>query len=176
MKKILTLLLAIALCCLPGCQAFVRFPKPKDTNLEFWIAENVSKVDFSTYQEKYRYGFMGSGRLYYGAGYTPTVDEEGKQVDPEYCVVYTVAPYPDVISRKCHITGIVITDPEIVFYGISLRSTAEEFEKRIQEQGFSLAESSGEYRFAVKGKYSISFSQTQISISVRVTNKTGIQF
>ena len=27
--------------------------KKVDTNLEFWIAENVDKVDFSQYQEKY---------------------------------------------------------------------------------------------------------------------------
>ena len=61
---------------LVGCSPN-KLAKP-ETNLEFWIAENVDDVDFSKYQEKYRYGFMGSGRQYYGTGYTPATDENGR--------------------------------------------------------------------------------------------------
>ena len=87
--------------------ALYRVP-PKDTNLEFWIAENVDKVDFSNYQEKF--GLMG-GREYYGTGYLPSTNENGEQIDPEACVVYTVTSYPDHISNKKYITRITITDP-----------------------------------------------------------------
>ena len=71
MKKTITLLLCIfVLLTLSGCSSN-KLKKP-ETNLEFWIGENVDDVDFSKYQEHYRYGFMGIGRQYYGTGYTPT--------------------------------------------------------------------------------------------------------
>jgi len=78
-----------------------------NTNLEFWIAENVDDVDFLNYQMKY--GMMG-GKMYYGTGYVPTLDEYNQQVDPEQCVIYTVTSYPDYVNKTQHITRIEITD------------------------------------------------------------------
>ena len=104
MKKWIALLLSIfTLILFVGCSS-TTLEKP-ETNLEFWIAENVDGVDFSAYQEKHRYGYMGPGRLYYGTDYAPTVDEEGRQVDPEIYVIYNVSPYPDHSSKKQHINN-----------------------------------------------------------------------
>ena len=142
-------------------------------NLEFWIAENVDKVDFSKHQIKY--GMMG-GTEYYGTGYVPTVDEHGQQVDPEHCVIYTVTSYPDYSDKEQHITGIYITDPVISFYGISLNSSFDDFERLITQQGFQITDSNENSRTAQKGKYSITFTKEWIRIRVEVENKYGIIF
>ena len=152
-------------------QEFV-FAKP-ETNLEFWIAENVDDVDFSKYQEKY--GMFG-GREYYGTGYVPTTDGEGQQVDPEHCVLYTVTPYPDYSDKEKHVTYIYITDPTVAFCGISLNSSFEEFETIIKQQGFKITESSENWRQAENGKYWISFTKEAIRIMVKVENTDGIVF
>lgn len=143
------------------------------TNLEFWIAENVDNVDWSKYQKKY--GMMG-GQEYYGTGYVPTLDEYGQQVDPEYCVIYTVTSYPDYADKTQHITDIYITDPQIEFYGITLNSSFEEFERLAQIQGFSRGDSNEYFITMEKGKYSISKTRKDIRIRVEVENKTGMIF
>lgn len=176
MKKAVVLLLSLLmLVSLVGC-SINTLEKP-ETNLEFWIAENVDDVDFSTYQEKYRYGFMGSGHQYYGTGYTPTTDENGQQVDPEHCVIYTVAPYPDYTSRKCHITEIYINDPDVNVYGLTINSSNGDIEATMKSNGFKCVEiGNAGYKEWVKGKYHISFSDGSIGIKVDVSNFWKIQF
>ena len=152
-------------------QEFV-FAKP-ETNLEFWIAENVDNVDFSKYQEKY--GMFG-GREYYGTGYVPTLDEEKQQVDPEHCVIYTVTSYPDYSDREQHVTYIYITDPTVEFCGISLNSSLAAFKATMREQGFVITNELENSCTAKKGKYRVSFSKEAIRISVEVENETGMIF
>lgn len=147
-------------------------PKP-DTNLEFWIGENVDNVDFSKYQEKY--GMFG-GHEYYGTSYIPTFDEYKQPIDPEHCVLYTVTSYPDYSNKEQHITGIYITDPDIVFYGISLSSSFEDFELSMTEQGFAITGSNENHRTAEKDKLSITITKEWIRIRVDVENKEGIIF
>lgn len=147
-----------------------RIPK-KDTNLEFWIAENVDNVDFSNYHEKY--GLMG-GREYYGTGYVPTTNENGEQIDPEACVIYTVTSYPDYISNRRHVTGIFITDPSVTVYGLTINSSVDEVENVMRSHGFK--NSSGQGRIYTKGKVSIRFSKEAIHINVKVRNLFKVQF
>ena len=176
MKKTITLLLCIfVLLTLSGCSSN-KLKKP-ETNLEFWIGENVDDVDFSKHQEHYRYGFMGIGRQYYGTGYTPTTDEEGKQVVPEIYVIYTVSPYPDYTSRTCHITEIVITDPDVNIYGLTINSNNSDIEEKMKGNGFESVEigNLGNTEW-VKGKYHIRFTEEGIYISVDVSNLWKIQF
>ena len=173
MKKIVTLLLCIVvLLILVGCSSN-KLEKP-ETNLEFWIGENVDDVDFSNYQMKY--GMFG-GNMYYGTGYVPTLDENEQQVDPEHCVIYTVTSYPDYMNKAQHITGIEITDPEIEFYGLSINSSKEDIKNVMEEQGFTVIE--GEYGItAEKGKFTFDFNKRYncITIRVEVTNRFGILF
>ena len=148
-------------------------PTQPNTNLEFWIAENVDTVDFSKLQEKY--GMFG-GREYYGTDYVPTIDENGQQVDPEYCVIYTVTSYPDYSDKEQHITGIYITDPNVEFYGITLSCSFEEFTELIQLQGYKITESSEKTVSARYGEVWITFTAEWIRIGVEVTNDQGIIF
>ena len=154
-------------------QIITIIPPESASNLEFWISENVDSVDFSEYQEKS--GMLG-GHEYYGKGYAPTVDEYGQQVDPEHCVRYTVTSYPDYSNKEQHVTGIYITDPQISFYGISLDTSFEDFERLIKNQGFEITDLNENYRTASKGKYSITITKEYIVIRVHVENKYGIVF
>ena len=170
MKKLIILIFVIV-CAVVLIRYMNNRMLEKDTNLEFWIAENVDNVDFSNYQEKF--GLMG-GREYYGAGYMPSTNENGEQIDPEACVIYTVTSYPDYISNKRHITRIYITDPSVTIYGLTLNSPADEIETTMRSYGFN--NSYGQGRTYTKGKVSIRFSQESIHISVKVSNIFRIQF
>ena len=173
MKKITILLLCvIVLITIVGCSSN-KLEKPQ-TNLEFWIAENVDDVDFSSYQMKY--GMFG-GNMYYGTGYVPTLDENEQQVDPEHCVIYTVTSYPDYMNKAQHITRIEITDPEIELYGLSINSSKEDIRNVMEEQGFTVIEA--EYGItAEKGKFTFVFNKRSNSIAIRVevTNCLDIVF
>ncbi|MBQ2806140.1 MAG: hypothetical protein IJF08_03725, partial [Clostridia bacterium] len=144
-----------------------------DTNLEFWIAENVDNVDFSEYQEKY--GMFG-GNQYYGKDYAPIVDEYGQQTDPEYYVLYTVTSYPDYSDRAQHITCIEITDPSVYVWGITVDTSLEDFERIVQEYGFEIETTNDNSCIAKQGKYTISMGHGNIMIRVEVENKDGIIF
>ncbi len=169
MKRLCILFVALLL-CLTGCSG--KYLEKPETDLEFWITENVEKVDFSNYHEKY--GLMG-GREYYGKGYAPTTDENGEQKDPEHCVIYTITSYPDYSSGKSHITRISITDPEVSVYGVTLASSSEEIKTALTEAGFSVTEKNGGVR-GEKGRFSVSFSADSIYIHADVSNRFGIQF
>ena len=175
MKKAVIAMMLLSmtvLTLLVGC-ADRGIDKP-ETNLEFWIAENVDAVDFSSYQEKY--GMMG-GYQYYGSGYVPTVGESGEQTDPEACVIYTVTAYPDYSSGHRHMTGISITDPSVYVYGLTVKSSDAEVQAAMEENGFT--RKSGENmagRIYRKGKFSLTFTEGCIIIRVDVSNVRGIQF
>ena len=173
MRKFVVLLLGfLILISLVGCFPN-KLAKP-ETNLEFWIGENVDDVDFSSYQMKY--GMFG-GNMYYGTGYVPTLDESEQQVDPAHCVIYTVTSYPDYINKAQHVTRIEITDPEIELYGLSINSSKEDIKNVMKEQGFTVIE--GEYGItAQKGKFTFDFNKRSncITIRVEVTNHFGIIF
>ena len=150
-----------------------RLPNP-DTNLEFWIAEQVDNVDFSGHQEKY--GLMG-GREYYGKGYTPFTGPNGEQIDPQECVIYTVTSYPDYASRHRHITRIAITDPSVELYGVTLRSSAEEIDTAMRQHGFRAEQQAGTGgQTYSRGKFTFRFSSDAIYLHAEVRNLLGIQF
>ena len=166
MKKLIPILLSIIL-LLPSCSP--RLSEPEH-DLEFWIAEDVNDFDFSSYQPKY--GIMG-GWEYYGTGYVPTLGEEGQQIDPEHCVIYTVTNYPDYSSNSLCITRITITDPAVTLYGLSLSSTADEIRSIMESEGFTVTES-GTALKAEKDNLRFTFSKDAITVSAEVTNHFGI--
>ena len=171
-KSIVTLFSLFMLIALIGCSS--NNASQPVTNLEFWSAENVDNVNFSDYQEKY--GLIG-GHEYYGKGYTPATDENGEQIDPEECVIYTVTSYPDYSSKKKHITQIYITDPSIEIYGLTLHSSNDDIEFSMKKEGFKRKEHENSHGTTyVKGKVFIRFTEEAIRINVNVTNFWGIQF
>ena len=166
MKKLIILLIS-AILLLPSCASR---PIEPEHDLEFWITQNVDDFDFSSYQQKY--GIMG-GWEYYGTGYVPTLDENGQQVDPEHCVIYTVTNYPDYSSNSLCITRITVTDPAVKVYGLSMTSTHEEIRSTMTAEGFTVTES-GTALKAEKDNLRFTFSKDAITISAEVTNLFGI--
>ena len=174
MKKVLVLLTALVyLFSLIGC--YVRIPENPETDLEFWIQENMDGFDFSGMRE--RYGIMG-GREYYGSGYVPTKDENGEQIDPDECVIYTITSYPDYSDNEQHITRITITDPAVKIYGLCSDSSLEEFDVLFESMDYTIENvgNTGLVHRAVKDKISFAYGTGSITISVEVTNKYGIMF
>ena len=169
MKKWIAAAAALAVCVLMIVRCASNNMKRPDTNLEFWICDNVENFDFSDHEP--RFGLMG-GREYYGKGYTPATDENGQQIDPEHCVIYTVTAYPDYSSHKSHITRIHITDPAIQIYGLTLNSSDHDIHSTMGKNGFKLQG----YSTYQKGKVSICFTKEWITISVEVSNFWRIQF
>lgn len=177
MKKAIVLLtVLVCLLSLIGCSAQTpKKPEKPETDLEFWIAENVDDFDFSGWEE--RYGIMG-GREYYGSGYVPTKDENGEQIDPAECVIYTVTSYPDYSDKEQHITRITITDPTVKIYGLCTTSSLEEFDALFEGMDYEIEGigSTGLFHRAVKDKISFAYGGGKITVSVEVTNAQGIIF
>ena len=171
MKRFIVIIFSIILCfvLLPSCGRHLNEP---DHNLEFWIAENVDDFDFSNHQPKY--GIMG-GWEYYGIGYAPTLGEDGQQIDPEHCVIYTVTNYPDYSSNSRHVTRIEITDPAVRVYGLSISSAVEEIKSIMTAEGFTVTESGAAVR-AERDNFRFTFSKDKITISAEVTNHLGIVY
>lgn len=166
MKKFIILLIS-AILLLSSCASH---PIEPEHDLEFWITQNVTDFDFSLYQPKY--GIMG-GWEYYGTGYVPTLDENGQQLDPEHCVIYTVTNYPDYSSNSLCITRITITDPAVKVYGLSMTSTHEDIRSTMTAEGFTVTES-GTALKAEKDNLRFMFSKDSIIVNAAVTNHFGI--
>lgn len=178
-RRILTAILAaMLLLTLFGCGEN-GFEKP-ETNLEFWICDNEDDIDLSNC--KARYGMMG-GQEYYGSAYTPTINENGEQTDPEECVIYTITSYPDYSDKTQRITRITITDPAVNVYGLTVKSTADEIETAMKKYGFKTVEAGAAWNpdnpyglLYKKGKINLNFYDNRIIIAVCVSNKSGIEF
>jgi len=169
--RIAVVILAL-LCVTFGVIAFANLPPERpDTDLEFWICDNVDDFDFSGYQPLF--GLMG-GREYYGTGYSPGTDENGQQTDPKHCVIYTVTAYPDYSSGQSHITGITVTDPAVAIWGLTTESSHVEIEAVMQNNGYKRQTTGGiTYR---KGKVTVRFTEGVITIRAEVTNRLGLLF
>lgn len=172
-KKKKTLLVVVMIILIFSILSICRntLPRP-ETDLEFWIGDRVERNDLSELQEKH--GLMG-GREYYGKSYLPSFNENGEQVDPEHCVVYTVTAYPDYVSRRSHITHIRITDPTVTIDGLTFESHIEDIENTMKRKGFKIEYSAGGLT-ARKGRYTFIFSENAIQIDLKVTNLFLIQF
>lgn len=177
MKKVFIILVCLVFCTLLCSCQMRKFKKPDDTNLEFWIIEDVNDIDFSDYVE--RPGWFGA-REYYGKGYegTKVEDESGiYYIDPEYCVRYVVSSYPDCSSKRKHITTITITDPNINFYGINLNSSLSEIDEAMKDKGFKeINNVNNKYVKYEKKNITFTFYEDEIVINASKTNKFGIVY
>jgi hypothetical protein len=182
MKQIaLILVLTILLVILTSCSGKeTTLEMPEDTNLEFWITQDVAETDFSDYYEIV--GWFGA-KQYYGSGYLPAIDEDGYEVDPEYYVKYMITAWPDYSDGGKYITSIDFNDPKVTVYGLTVDSSFEEFERIFSEMEYELSKESSEFfeRYTATKK-GISFSLENVngkrsfSINAEVTNKKGIDF
>lgn len=150
--------------------------KPDNTSLEFWITQDVSSVDFSKHYEVI--GWFGA-REFYGKDYRPE-EVDGSAVEPEYCVKYLVTAYPDEADGGQYVTQIVITDPNVRVYGLTCKSTFDEFDETMKTLGYTVSKEIDAMHKATLGKVKFmlvsSESENKLIINVEVTNDSGIVY
>ena len=170
-KKIFLIIIAVILILSTSFIVYRNYLPNPHTNLEFWVVQRVKKGDFKDCSPKY--GMFG-GDQYYGSEYIPEITEGNMQIDPEYCVIYTVTAYPDYMFNNRYVTGIYITDPKIEIYGLTINSSKEDIIKTLKKKGFIIKEGNGVN--AKRGKFTINFYNNSISIRAEISNIMGIQF
>lgn len=152
-------------------------PVLETAGLEFEIAQRIEDSEFDGHDEIY--GWSGA-REFLGKEYKaiPPSEEGGMATLPEVYVSYIVTAYPDYSSAEQAVTGIRITDPKVTVFGHNVDTPVEEFDKTLQEKGFSIEQiGEGTRRKATKGDISISYGGEQpIQIDAQVTNVESIVF
>lgn len=157
---------------------------PKDTTLEFWITENVKDQDWTGHDKIY--GWMGA-REFLGSAYKKNEDADGLDQRPEHYVSYVITAWPDYADGGQFVTDIIVTDPAVKVYGLTIASTFEEFDAVFEPLGYELSWSEGAIKTRFATKDGITFRLTravednqdvvpQIRISAVVTNREGIVF
>ncbi len=167
MKKfVLFLLLPIIL--LTSCAASNIKKRPEDTELEFWITEDVGEVDLSDHNVNYGFG----AREYYGLGY---------EVGDEKYVSYIITAYPDYSSGGSYVTGIIVTDPDVKIMGeLTCNSSLNSWDKVLKDMGFSQKELSTVSGRWESGKFTVRIEnidgKSTFRIKAEVTNRLNIVF
>jgi hypothetical protein len=164
--------LTIVLLSLTSCSKNLpSFSKPSDTNLEFWIQENVGAVDFSSYEEQV--GWFGAVAYYGKNGGQGRTSGNSTSV----YVLYVVTAYPDYADGGRFVTHITIKDPQIHFYGLSLSSSETEFEKTMGFLGFAVSKDETDRSTAQKDRVCLIFKPgVSYEIDAAVSNRNHIVF
>lgn len=112
--------------------------RPEDTNLEFWLLDDVDDYDWEGH---YHY-VLGSAESflesYWGTGYEPAIESNGVKVPPKHCVSYSTKYLHTANGARKVISAISITDPAVTVYGLTANSTFEEFDTVFQEMGYKI--------------------------------------
>lgn len=176
MKKVLfsILLMMLTLILLTGCQTNITvLKKPDDTNLEFWITENVENVDFSEYEEIY--GWFGA-REYLGRGYKTIITEDGTPTRPEVYVSYIITAYPDYADGGQYVTEIRIKDPKVTLYGLTINSSLDIIDDVFTNMGYKIDKLDELSHRATNRRITFTYGDGQIVIQAKVTNRYNIVF
>ena len=118
-KIVIILSIVFAFRCYENLMNKIYLPKPKDTNLSYWITQPMS--DDRLKQE-------GCTEITGCFGCYSFLDKNYTMIDnkvPDESVKYVLTSYPNQFSGYC-ITRIHITDPSITIYGLNINSTEEE--------------------------------------------------
>lgn len=155
--------------------------EPASEDLEFYITQDVGDVDFSSHAEIY--GWFGA-REFLGRGYETVPDEDGNPSYPEHYVSYVIGAYPDESDGGEFVTSIVITDPQVKYYDLTVNASAEAFRETFEGLGYAVeisVNANGEVFSAKKGNLSVYLRrgedvQATLSVRAEVTNREGIVY
>ena len=198
MKKITCLLLLVSVIFLslcscsadPSCQIFrpidvieekiarSKLPDRDDggeTTLELWIGEDVTDFDWSDYE----YIPTEGGNRYLGKGYK--TDENQEIPVFSHYVLYDISGFPDLMSSKKAVSNILITDPQVKVYGLTVESSIDEFAELFRSLGYEIeflnktvvAEKDGT-KFSLREESE--YGPRSIQIRTEITNKKGIHY
>ncbi len=127
----LCLIFGLTSCATSNVDITVR---PKDYKLDYWLTEivDVTKIDKSLFYESRREG----SETYLDSRYN-FINVQGQKELPEKYVTY------DVNLEKSMIVAILIKDPSITMYGLSMRSSETSIKRKLLRMGFTYQEYSG---------------------------------
>ncbi len=113
----LCLIFGLTSCTTSNADITVR---PKDYKLDYWLTEivDVTKIDKSLFYESR----CGGSETYLDSRYN-FINVQGQKELPEKYVTY------DVNLEKSMIVAILIKDPSITMYGLSMRSSETSIKK-----------------------------------------------
>ncbi len=184
---LIILILSASICC--WYMHFYYPPKPKDTNLKFWVGEKISIEEREAYgmTELPRPGRFGGGVDYLDSDYeavmiTADYVTEGYYFpsEPGIYITYNFDNYPDLSTPRVYLTGIKFNDPNIYLFGLTINSTREEVDERLLSLGFKIyyykwdkAKQRGMYK---KDNMVVIFTGEYVSIGLISTNKMGIVY
>lgn len=137
-------LLMTSIISLSSCTKNEKIPKPENTNLEYWLLDKPNKKDW----------IQIDSNCYLAANYEVLKDENGNLYVPEYAVVYYIDNFPVSEFGIKKIDGIVITDPNVYVWGLTINSTREEMSEVLGKLGFMM-DSNEKSCSAEKGQYRI---------------------
>lgn len=162
-------LLALTMLLLPSCQANdLYLEKDPNTNLELWLTEEVRPEQLEALF--FVPGGFGA-EIFINVEPLPGIGLEGIAS----CVLYTISAYPDYAHGGNYVTGIDITDPDYVVYGLTVDSSEAEFASAMERLGFPLIEAERGLS-ADWGNGFISFELGRIKMRANVSNRDGIVF
>ena len=199
---LILLILSASICC--WYMHFYYPPKPKDTNLKFWVGEKISIEERKAYgmTELPRPTRFGGGVDYLDSDYEAvliTTDHvaEGYYFpsEPETYITYNFEHYPDLMSINTYLTGITFNDPKIYLFGLTINSTREEVDEHLLSIGFKILYNErvrNEYNQETRqwelvhyaehtGRYQrdnlfVRFTEDFVYVGLRSTNKRGIVY
>jgi hypothetical protein len=152
----------------------------EETTLEYWLYTNIEDMDET---KVFQSPSVGAKSDFYESKYEYTKDEHNVATPVGEYVLYHIGGYPDVLSSKKCVVGIVVADPEVNVYGISTKTNFEEAKNVLKSKGFKIVEEEYVYNqqgdvmfIAQKNEITLRFSNNFISISIPQTNKSGVVF
>jgi hypothetical protein len=145
-----------------------------DWSLDFWLLDKFDKEYFEGRNSSNPY--VG-GSAYLDDAYEFTVNEKGQKVNPEHYVEYVFGAYPDVSSRTRGIIRINVTDPDVVMFGVTLKTEMIPAINSLIRNGFTITHVSDGGVRAKCGSYYLNFYfNDEIQLYIIQTNKNGIVF
>lgn len=144
-------------------------PRPEDTELEFWICQDVADVDWTGHECMPGFGVY----TYLGEGYRP--DRQGEW--PPARVTYEVTAWPDYSDGGSFVTRIFITDPAVSVYDLTVNSDFRQFRRVMESKGYTVEAVNENTVRAARGGFIFSLTPGELlTVRAHITNRRGIVF
>ena len=174
MKRFKIAFLLLSFFCLTACNT--TYTKPNDTDLEYWISDRPSRESLLEKGYKIIYGWMGATEYL-----APQYEVVGEIYDnmyyesnkPKEYVSYVIGGYPDC-SDESGVVAVIVTDPKIRVYGLTIESEQSIIDGKMKKLGFKQdSKYVGEY---TKGRLTVRISSAEIFVDFQQTNRENIVY
>lgn len=154
-------LITISLLLLTSCnsQAIDFNERPNDFPFLFWLNDTILPRNLN-YDLVYKMEDVDAYLL--DPDYSFIINESGEKVLPKEYILYTLSPYK---GTERIVDNILITDPNVSIYGLSMKTDERVVNQRLISYGFKSWLYSGTYTAYSKDNYTIRIYSTYINVS-----------